>query len=78
MASVPWAIFGFERYFAPKLENNPFHPWMTSFSWKCFPDAGSLAVCSGIFAFHQFRFLSVEGRLAQMSAYHLLQLGHKA
>jgi hypothetical protein len=30
------------------------------------------------FAFHQFWFLSVEGSFAQMGAYHLLQLGHKA
>ena len=47
------------------------------FSWKYFPSAGGLAVRSGIFAFHQFRFLSIEGRFARMGAYHLLQLGHK-
>ena len=49
-----------------------------SFSWEYFPSAGSLAVRSGILAFHQFRFLSVEGSFAQMGAYHLLQLSHKA
>jgi hypothetical protein len=47
------------------------------FSWKCFPGAGGLVDRSGIFAFDQFRILSVEGRLAQMRASDLFQLGHK-
>jgi hypothetical protein len=72
-----WATSRAPTYCDKKLENNPFHPWMTSFSWKYSPGADGLAVRSGIFAFHQFRFLSVEGRLAHMGADDLFQLGHK-